>query len=188
MLKLCAIPLLFFTLMMVSILIYGFHDVYTTCDLGVILGSKANLDGTPSPRLAARLNKGIELYRAGIIKMILVSGGTGKEGVDEASVMKAYLVAHSVPSNAIMVDSEGYRTSATAKNTYAIMQAHHLKSALIISQYFHLARTVFAFKQLGIMVVGRAHANYYELRDLYSLVRETVGLCSYFVKSVIPLH
>ncbi|WP_080776649.1 YdcF family protein [Chryseobacterium phocaeense] len=66
------------------------HSVYTIADglsdqkqyaeLAVVFGNTVNKDGTLSPRLKARLDKSIDVYRNNRTKKILVSGGLGKEG------------------------------------------------------------------------------------------------------------
>lgn len=176
------LSLVFITLFSVTclaIVLYGLHDNVKKSDVGVILGSKVNPDGTLSPRLIARLDKGIELHNQNLIKTIIVSGGTGKENMNEAQVMEQYLVTHNIRKEDIIVDNSGNNTAATAKNSAAIMKAHGLKSVVIISQFFHLTRATLAFKQAGITDISKAHANFFELRDIYSMGRETIGLYYY---------
>mgnify|MGYP002087224465 FL=1 len=135
----------------------------------------------PSPRLQARLDKAVELYQKGLFPNIIVSGGVGVEGFDEAVVMREYLVNRNIPENRIHLDSEGRTTNLTAKNTAQIMKRNNWQSALIVSQYFHISRTRMAFINYGISPVFSAHANYFELRDLYSIVREVFGYFSYLL-------
>ena len=164
-----------------AITIDGFRDRISESDVAIVFGSKVNPDGTLSTRLAARLNKSIELYRQNMFSHIIVSGGTGKEGVDEAVAMKTYLLAHQIPAAAIFTDNHGNNTEATAKNSLSLMRAHGFKSALIISQYFHISRAHLALKQCGISPLYTAHANYFEWRDMYSLAREVIGYYDYLL-------
>ena len=161
------------------IVVRGYRDDIQVSDVGVIFGSKVNTDGNPSSRLIARLEKGRELYNQGMFKHIIVSGGVGKEGFDEAQVLKQYLVTHQVPESAIIADSQGITSEATARNSEWIMRQHHFKTALVISQYFHIVRAQVAFAKYGIDPVYHAHANYVEWRDLYSIPREVVGYYVY---------
>src|SRR5262245_21950109 len=69
----------------------GLTDDPVPADVAVVPGNQVNPDGTPSDRLAARLDTALNLYRRGVVKAVLVSGGTGVEGFDEADVMAAYL-------------------------------------------------------------------------------------------------
>ncbi|WP_040398659.1 YdcF family protein, partial [Cesiribacter andamanensis] len=66
-------------------------------DVAVIMGNTVHADGSLSPRLQARLDKGLALYRQKQVARLLVSGGLGKEGHWEATAMEAYLLQQGVP-------------------------------------------------------------------------------------------
>ncbi|WP_310423854.1 YdcF family protein [Chamaesiphon sp. VAR_48_metabat_135_sub] len=167
----------------VIISIAGLNDNIDRSDVAVVLGNTVNSNGKPSARLQARLDKTIELYQQGIFKNTIVSGGVGKEGFDEAVVMKQYLILHGLTSTRIYVDSKGDNTYLTAKHTAQLMTEHKWQSAIAISQYFHLPRTKFALQRFGVKTVRTAHANFFELRDLYSTVREVFSYGSYQLRS-----
>jgi vancomycin permeability regulator SanA len=170
----------------VALVIDGLSDRLAPSDVAVVLGSKVNEDGTPSARLAARLDRAAGLYRQGLFRTVIVSGGVGREGFDEAVVMQAWLVAHGVPAKAILRDSQGVTTMATARNSAALMRAHGLRSALIVSQYFHISRIRLALARQGVRVTGTAHARIFELRDLYSIPREMAGMVVYLLRPSTP--
>lgn len=157
----------------------GMRDDIHEADVAVVLGNTVLPDGTPSNRLAARLDMAVELYRRGLFKNVVVSGGAGREGFDEAEVMKDYLVNHGVPRASIVVDSLGLTTAATAKNTAALAKLHGWTRVLVVSQYFHIPRCRLAFAQAGLAPVFSARARYFELRDVYSIFREVVGYAVY---------
>ncbi|MDR3403028.1 MAG: YdcF family protein [Chthoniobacter sp.] len=161
----------------------GLHDEMGKADAALVLGSKVERDGTPSPRLRARLDETLELYRAGYFPTIIASGGVGKEGYDEAAVMRDYLVAHGVPKDHIIVDSNGMTTFASARNTLQIARERKFGSVFVISQYFHIPRTRLALSRFGISTIYSAHAPYFEIRDFYSSPRELFGYLSYFFRS-----
>jgi vancomycin permeability regulator SanA len=150
-------------------------------DIIVVPGNTVAPDGRPSPRLKARLDAALALYRAGRASLVFVSGGVGKEGFDEAQVMADYLAANGVPAAAIVADSQGLDTMATARNAATFMRSAGLRSAIVATQYFHVARTCFALERAGVHVVGHVHARYAETRDIYSIPREVVGLAGYFL-------
>ena len=54
----------------------GLHDDVQHADVALVLGNTVQTDGTPSPRLQARLDKTLELYRAGYFPAIIASGGS----------------------------------------------------------------------------------------------------------------
>lgn len=161
----------------------GLHDEVHAADLGIVLGNTVHSDGTPSPRLAARLERTLELYRQGMYPWILVSGAVGKEGRDEALVMREYLLERGVPEAQILMDSAGFTTYATAANARAMMKERGLKTALVVSQYFHVPRARFALQRFGVEKVYSAHAQHFEWRDFYSTPRELIGLLSYAFKT-----
>lgn len=161
----------------------GLNDRTQAADVAVVLGSKVMPDGTPSPRLKARLDRGIELYRDNHVAFVLVSGGTGKEGFSEGLVMRDYVVAQGVPQDRVIMDEFGNTTRATAENTARMMQERGLTSAIAVSQYFHITRTRMALRSAGIIDVGGAHARIYELRDIYSIAREIPAIGKYWLGS-----
>ncbi|MFN7249841.1 MAG: YdcF family protein [Anaerobacillus sp.] len=176
------IPLLWFIIHTTIIVTDGLNDELAGVDIAVVLGNKVELDGQPSNRLKARLDKSIELYEEGFFKYILVSGGIGKEGFDEAKVMKEYLVNKGIPSEIIIEDNNGYNSFMTAENTKAIMKELKIESVMVISQYFHITRTKLAFSKLGFKNVYAAHAEIFEYRDFYSIIREFPAYYKYIFK------
>jgi uncharacterized SAM-binding protein YcdF (DUF218 family) len=162
-----------------AIVVTGLRDQLANADVIVVPGNTVAPDGTPSPRLQARLDAALALYEGRRAPLIFVSGGTGVEGFDEAVAMASYLVKRGVSPAAIVKDNQGIDTAATARNAAAFMRAHKLRSALVATQYFHVPRTRLALERHGVQVVGSAHARFFELRDLYSIPREVVGYVAY---------
>jgi vancomycin permeability regulator SanA len=168
----------------VAVLVWdGLHDDVRPADLGLVLGNTVYPDGTPSPRLAARLDRALELYREGVFHSVLVSGAIGEEGRDEALAMRDYLLHRGVPEADVLVDSKGGTTFDTAANTKRLMDQRGLHSVVVISQYFHLPRARLALRRFGVETVYSAHARYFELRDIYSAPRELIGFLRYALRS-----
>jgi vancomycin permeability regulator SanA len=163
----------------IVIVLFGHVDSVRPADMCVVLGNKVNPDSSLSPRLKARLDRCISLYNAGLFCKVIVSGGIGKEGVNEATAMKLYLIANNLPPDSIVTDSCGINTYMTAQFTKTYMTRHNLQSVLVVSQYFHLLRTKMILQRLGIKPVYYAHAHYYEIRDVYSIIREMAGIVTY---------
>lgn len=72
--------IVWFLIHSIYITIDGLNDKKTNADVAIVLGNKVNEDGTLSERLKARLDKSLELYNQNRVKIIIVSGGLGKEG------------------------------------------------------------------------------------------------------------
>ncbi|MEM7391387.1 MAG: YdcF family protein [Verrucomicrobiota bacterium] len=171
-----------FLLYAIAIIVFGHIDTAKKkADLCVVFGSKVHADGTPSKRLKARLDRAAFLFQKGLCGHILVSGATGKEGVNEAEAMRTYLLAQGISGDNIFVDGRGVDTMKTARNARQLMQQNGYKSAVLVSQYFHLARTKLAFRKAGIKATLHSRARYYSIRDVYSIVREMVALPVYLV-------
>lgn len=166
----------------VFIVVDGLKDERKQADVAVVLGNKVELNGEPSERLKARLDKAVELYDEGYFRHIIVSGGIGKEGFDEAEVMKSYLVQQGIPEGNITEDNEGINSYWTARNAARMMEQSDWDSAMVISQYFHISRTKLAFKKMDIKDVYGAHADYFELRDAYSILREFPAYYKYLIR------
>ncbi|MEM6348594.1 MAG: YdcF family protein [Bacteroidota bacterium] len=165
------------------IVISGLSFRAQQADVLVILGSQVQENGVPAKRLQYRLNKGLALYQQGLAKQIIVSGGIGIEGFDEAEVMAQYLIDRGVDSAAIIRDNQGNNTYLSAKNCKVIMAGQRATSIIIVSQYFHLLRSRLAFNKIGIETVSAEAADlFYESRDFYSIPREVIGLYYYLVR------
>ncbi len=180
--KTIAVAAALYLLAATAIAIDGASDRVFVADTIIVLGNTIEADGQPSPRLQARLDKALELFRLGKAPRILVSGGFGKEGFDEATVMATYLEKNGVPPSAIVTDSQGLNTAATAVNAGNYMHSHNLHSAIVVSQYFHISRIKLALHRAGITQIGSAHARFLELRDIYSLAREVAAYTVYYMK------
>ncbi|MDA0812650.1 MAG: YdcF family protein [Verrucomicrobia bacterium] len=160
----------------------GLTDQLGQADVALVLGNKVAPDGTPSPRLAARLDRAADLFRTGNYQWIIVSGGTGKEGYPEGDAMRDYLTMHGVPAASIIVDHLGNNTRASAVNTVTIMRARNWTSAFVITQHFHVPRSELALHKLGVRDVFTAHAHYFEWRDIYSTLREVPAYVKYLLR------
>jgi len=170
-----------FALVAVGLLVSdGLSDDIKKADVALVLGNKVELNGEPSARLRARLDRALDLYRQGLVTFVIVSGATGQEGHDEAQVMADYLSKNGVPAQSIIRDSEGVTTEASAINTAAILKKKTLKSVIVVSQYFHISRSKLALRKAGVEDVYSAHAHIFELRDFYSIPRELAGYVSYW--------
>lgn len=66
----------------------GLNDNIEFSEVAVVLGNKVELDGRPSKRLQGRLDRAVELYKKEYFNYVIVSGGIGKAGFNEAVIMK----------------------------------------------------------------------------------------------------
>lgn len=117
----------------------------------LVLGAQVNPDGTPSAFLAARLDLASQLYLAGKIKMIVVSGDSMAEEYDEPRAMQAYLVAAGIPESDLIVDSGGIDTYSSCVRARDIFG---LSDLIVVSQSYHLPRAVATCVHVGLNAFG----------------------------------
>lgn len=148
-------------------------------DAALVFGNTVERSGQPSRRLAARLDVARRLFEAKRVRLILVSGGFGKEGFDEAKVMGSYLRTRGVPDSALIEDGNGSNTIATCVNARRLLAARQASSVDLVTQYFHIPRARLAAERAELKVSGALAPWFFEARDLYSLAREVVALPAY---------
>ena len=181
--RLAAAVVVLFLLAVTVLVMAGMNDRLADADVIVVPGNTIGPDGRPVPRLQARLDAALQLFRDRHAPVIFVSGGTGKEGFDEALSMSRYLIEKGVPASAIIVDSAGFDTEATARNAAAFMRTKDLRTALVATQYFHVPRMKLALERHHVQVIGNLHPHFFEVRDLYSTPREVVAYMAYMAKA-----
>jgi len=108
-------------------------------------------EGVPSLELAQRLDTGRALYAQGRARQIIASGAARAE-YDEPHTMARWLVQHGVPPADVILDLGGYRTAATMGDAAAM----GVRSALVVSQAYHLPRALYLARRAGIDAVGVA--------------------------------
>lgn len=120
-------------------------------DAVIVLGAYVQKNGQLSAILKERLDNGIALYQAGYTNRILMSGDHGREDYDEVQAMKDYAISQGVPSEHIFMDHAGFSTYETMYRARDIFQA---KNVLISTQEYHLPRSLYIARQLGLKAQG----------------------------------
>jgi uncharacterized SAM-binding protein YcdF (DUF218 family) len=144
------IPMVGILGVLVAIAIFGWTSQPNKADCIVILGASV-YGTTPSPVLQARIDEGLRLYREGYAPLILVSGAQGKrENISEAEAMRRSLVSQGVPDDRILVDDRSGSTWENILFSQQLMQQKGLKSAIIVSNRYHLLRSCLMAQRLGL--------------------------------------
>jgi len=92
-----------------------------------------------------------ELYKAGYVAKIWVSGDNSKADYNEPRDMKTSLIKRGVPASIIELDFAGFRTLDSivrSKETFG------LNNLVIVSQGFHLQRAIFLAAYFGVYSRG----------------------------------
>jgi len=89
------------------------------------------------------------LFRSQRAKIIVMSGGVGKYPPAEALVMKELALSLGVPSDNILIESQSINTFQSIINCLELMDSNKWTSAIIVTDSYHLLRSVFLLKALG---------------------------------------
>jgi SanA protein len=119
--------------------------------VAIVFGAKVWDDKTPSPVLYDRVLTAAELYRAGRVKKILMSGDNSSESYDEPTAMKQTAVQLGVPESDIILDFAGRRTYDTC---YRAREIFEVRRAILVTQEFHQARALYLCNNLGVDSIG----------------------------------
>jgi vancomycin permeability regulator SanA len=126
-------------------------------DAVVVLGAGLRTDGTPSTYLRRRVEAGAELYRAGVAPTVILSGDAhdNADGTryDEPGSMRSWILDNDlgVPDDAIVLDREGFNTTATCRRAHDLYGA---RTAVVVTQDYHLRRTLYSCVEAGLDAVG----------------------------------
>lgn len=108
-------------------------------------------DGEPSPYLAHRLDKAVELYRHHKVRAVLVSGDNSRTAYDEPGAMRGYLAKRGVPARRVVADYAGFDTWDSCTRAVRVFGVHR---ALLVSQGFHVRRAAALCRAAGLHAYG----------------------------------
>ncbi len=176
------------TLLLIARLTTAIHSkgrVYEIKDIpaeraAIVFGAGLWRDGTPTPVLRDRIQAGAELYFAGKVEKLLMSGDNRFIDYDEPTAMKNYAIELGVPENDIVLDFAGRRTYDTC---YRAKEIFGLDSAILVTQEFHLSRALYICDALGVESTGinGDRRTYLKRSRVYWNTRETLATLSAFV-------
>ena len=152
-------------------------DEARKADVIVVLGA-AEYNGRPSPVLRARLDHALELWRTGYAPRLMTTGGAGGDPrYTEGIVGRDYLVQKGVPLEAIIVEEESETTVHTIAAVSEIMRRMSLKSAILVSDGYHIFRAKKMLQSQDVAVYGSPRANKAGMRwrEHWLAIRQAFG-------------
>lgn len=134
-----------------------FDEIRRSYDYGILLTGVTHNDREPADRVyfthgADRVVHTAELYKRGIIRKILVTGGTGRlvtEGRPEADELVKVLALMGIPRADILVENESRNTYESAIRVKEILKEAENEKLMLITSAFHLRRTRACFRKAG---------------------------------------
>ncbi len=168
-------------LLLANLYIDGFgEDVATDLsslpynDVGLLLGTSKSAYGHPNLYFVNRINAAAELYRAGKIRYVLVSGDNSRLSYNEPQDMKEALIAAGVHAEDIYLDYAGF---STLDSVVRASKVFNIKSLTVISQQFHCERAIYIARAHGISAVG------YAAKDVSGAITTKVKLREYLARA-----
>ncbi|MDX6545590.1 MAG: hypothetical protein QOG02_1364 [Gaiellales bacterium] len=146
--------------------------------VAIVLGAGLTRDGKATWFLRDRLDAAVRLYRLGKVDGLLMSGDNHVASHDEPAAMRDYALSQGVPSAAITIDDAGFDTYDSCARA---RQIFGVKSAVLVSQGYHVPRAVYLCRSLGIHADGlsvpdwgrvpTAKMVHYQLREVLADVK-----------------
>lgn len=140
----------------------------------LVLGAYVDEDGRPCAMLYDRIKTAILLYRAGKVKKLLMTGDHGLKHYNEVGSMRAIALNAGIPPEDIFTDHAGF---STYESIYRAKAVFLVDNAVIITQEFHLPRSLYMAKKSGINAAGvpadlrsyeKSHLNYLCMREFFA--------------------
>ena len=123
-------------------------------EVGMVLGAPEFSNGRPSPYLPGRIKAAAELYHAGKVRKLVVSGATRPdEFYDEIASMTRMLVELGVPEDDIVGDGKGLRT---LDSLLRMRDVFGYDDFITVSQRDHCERALFLADRYGVRTIAFA--------------------------------
>jgi SanA protein len=119
----------------------------------LVLGAQVMPNGAPSSMLSDRISAAAELYKAGRVDKLLLSGDHSRKNYDEVGTMRRILLAKGIPAEDIFTDHAGFDTWDSAQRARRVFD---VSTAVVVTQRFHMARALYDARRAGLKVTGYA--------------------------------
>jgi SanA protein len=141
--------------------------------VGLVLGCAEHLGhGYINPFFTTRIQAAAELFRAGKVDYLIVSGDNHRKGYDEPTAMKCALVRAGIPADGVVCDYAGFRTLDSVVRAQAVFGQDRVT---VISQDFHVRRAVFLAGHSGVDAIGFAARAVDPYSSFTTLCREQIS-------------
>ncbi len=120
-------------------------------DVIIVLGAGLRRDGRAGDALWRRSLVAAQAYHEGLAPNIVCTGGVSDTQTrSEADACREILIGEAVPPDAIILEDGSHSTEENALNTRAIMAARGWKTAVVVTDSFHMMRAGWIFSAYGI--------------------------------------
>lgn len=122
-------------------------------DVIIVLGAGVRADGRAGPALTRRSTHAADLWQDGLAPFIICSGGTpGHTRRSEAAACAEILRGRGIPAEAIFLEDASRSTEENALQSRQVMAANGWRTAILVSDGFHMLRAEWIFRLRGMEV------------------------------------
>ena len=168
----------------VSIYKYSKIDKTQSADVAIVLGA-GTYNGKPLAVYRGRISHAIKLYKNGIVKKLIFTGGYGGgNSISDAEAAKKYARQKGVPEKDILIEELSCSTQGNLLYSHKIMSDNGYKHAVVVSDPLHMKRTMLVAKDIGIAAHSSpATTTVYETfeTNINFLMRETLCYSGYSI-------
>ena len=150
--------------------------------VAIVLGAYVYPDGRMSDILKDRVDTGIELYKLEKVEKILISGDHGRTNYDEVNTVKKYLLENEINEKDIFLDHAGFDTY---DSMYRAKNIFEVTSAIVVTQKFHLSRSIFIARSVDIDAIGMIADKQNYLGMTRYKIRESLSRIKAFLNVVL---
>lgn len=188
-----------------------YKDMKKQYAFGIVLTGVTSLENTPRDRVyfnqgADRVTHAVQLYKLGIVKKLLVSGGSGRLvdiGEKEAVDIKKAMLLMGVPDAEIIIESDSRNTHESALEVKKIIAAQNITpgECLLITSAFHMRRSIACYRMVDmdmdtfttdfythprkftpdVLIIPRVES----IALWHKLIREWVGMAAYKIAGYV---
>lgn len=142
--------------------VYSDVDEIPRREVGLLLGTNPKgRRGGANMFYNYRIDAAVELYEAGKVDRILISGAKKGSDYDEPQAMREALVVRGVPDSILILDGQGFHT---IESIVRAKEVYEVDSLTVISQQFHNRRSLYMAKHNGLDAIAFNAANTTVLR------------------------
>lgn len=127
----------------------------------IVFGAGLLRDGSAGPVLSDRMLTAVNLYQAGKVEKILISGDNREITYNEPEAGRQYALERGVPDEDIVLDYAGRRTYDTC---YRAKHIFGVEEAILVTQDFHMPRALTLCNWFGVNSTGVEADNRYFLK------------------------
>ena len=132
--------------------VYSDVDEIPHREVGLLLGTNPKgRRGGANMFYNYRIDAAVELYEAGKVDRILISGAKKGAGYDEPQAMREALVVRGVPDSILVLDGQGFHT---IESIVRAKEVYEVDSLTVISQEFHNRRSLYMAKHNGLDAIA----------------------------------